>query len=66
MFELIGHPTDEQSGGKISQRHIAHVIQIVDQSKSQRLTRDQFINIQNSDWTDEDNGIGTLLAEHLC
>ena len=66
MFELIGYPIDGQSGGKICQRHIAHLIQVVDQSKNKRLTRNQFINIQNSDWTDEDNGIGTLLVEHAC
>jgi hypothetical protein len=66
MFELIGHPTDEQSGAKISQGHIAYLIQTVDESKSKRLKRDQFINIRNSDWTDEDNGVGTLLVEHSC
>jgi hypothetical protein len=66
LFELIGYPTDNQSGSNISQRHIAHLIRTVDESKNKRLTRNQFINIQNSDWTDEDNGVGTLLIEHSC
>ncbi|CAF3417030.1 unnamed protein product [Rotaria sp. Silwood1] len=66
LFELIGHPTDEQCGANISQRQIVHLLQVVDESKSKCLSRDQFMNIGNTNWTDEENGIGTLLIEHSC
>ncbi|CAF0917011.1 unnamed protein product [Adineta steineri] len=66
MFELIGHPLDEQSGANISQRHITHLIQMVDESKKKRLSREQFMNMADTDWTDQDNGIGTLLFEYSC
>jgi hypothetical protein len=66
MFELIGHPIDEQCGADISQQHIVHLIQVVDRSYNKRLSRDQFMNIRNTNWKDEDNGVGTLLVEHTC
>jgi hypothetical protein len=66
LFELIGLPTGEQCGANISQRQITHLIQTVDESQHKRLSRSQFINIRNTDWTDESNGIGILLTENSC
>jgi hypothetical protein len=66
LFELIGLPTEEQCGANISQRQIAHLIQTVDESQEKRLSRSQFMNMRNTDWTDETNGIGMLLIEHSC
>lgn len=66
MFELVGYPTDGQSGANISQQQIAHLIQAVDDSTNKRLSRDQFMNIRKINWVDEDSGVGTLLAEHAC
>jgi hypothetical protein len=66
LFELIGYPTGEQSGANISQQQITHLIRVVDESNNKRLLRNQFINFGNTDWTDEDNGVGTLLIEHPC
>ncbi|CAF4394372.1 unnamed protein product [Rotaria socialis] len=66
LFKLIGHSTNEQNGTSISQRHIVHLLQVIDESKNKCLSRNQFINIGNTIWTDEDNGIGVLLAEHPC
>ncbi len=66
LFELIGLPTDEQSGAKISQQQITHLIQTVDESQNKRLSRSQFMNMRDTDWTDEINGVGILLIEHSC
>jgi hypothetical protein len=66
LFELIGLPTDEQSGAKISQQQITHLIQTVDESQNKRLSRSQFMNMRDTDWTDESNGVGILLIEHSC
>jgi hypothetical protein len=66
LFELIGYPTDKQCGANISQRKITHLIEVVDKSKNKRLLRNQFINMTNTDWMDEDNGVGTLLVEYSC
>jgi hypothetical protein len=66
MFELIGHPTDDQSGASISQKQIVHLMQVVYESKSKRVSRDQFVNIGNTSWMDEDNGDGILLVEYQC
>ncbi len=66
LFELIGLPTDEQSGANISQQQITYLIQTVDESQSKRLSRSQFMNMRDTDWTDESNGVGILLIEHSC
>jgi len=66
LFELIGYPTAEQCGGNISQRQIIHLIEAVDRSTNKILSRSQFINITNTDWIDQENGVGTLLIEHSC
>ncbi len=66
MFELVGYPTEEQSGRNISQRQVTHLIQVVDESQSKRLSRAQFLSIRNTDWMDEENGVGPLLVEHSC
>ncbi|UJR32855.1 hypothetical protein I4U23_020317 [Adineta vaga] len=66
MFEHIGHPVNEQSGANISQQHITHLMEMIDKNKHKRLLREQFINIGSIEWTDEENGTGTLLTEQLC
>lgn len=66
MFELIGHPVDEQSGANISQRHIAHLMEMIDTNRQKRLSREQFVNIGSIEWLDKDYGTGMLLVEQSC
>lgn len=66
LFELIGYPKDEQIGANISQKHIENLIQIVDESTNKRLSRERFMNIENINWIDGNNGIGILHIEHSC
>jgi hypothetical protein len=41
-------------------------MQVVYESKNKRVSRDQFVNIRNTSWMDEDNGDGILLVEYQC
>ncbi|CAF1591792.1 unnamed protein product [Adineta ricciae] len=66
LFELIGHPTDEQNDVNISQMHIAHLIELIETNKNKRLLREHFVNIGNVEWIDEDNGAGALFIEQSC
>ena len=66
MYELIGQPIDGPMNAYISCRQVAHLIQVLDENEHKRLSREQFINMRNTNWTDEKNGNGLLLIEHPC
>ena len=66
LFELIGLPNANESTTYISQQQIVHLIEIIDRTPEKKLTRKQFLNIRNTNWTDVNDGVGTLLIEHSC
>lgn len=66
LFELIGHPLGEQEKMIISQQQINYLMKLADENNTKRLTRHQFINVVQTNWTDEENGLGSLLTENSC
>jgi hypothetical protein len=66
LNELVEYPADEKINPYISRRQIDRLIRLLHESKNKRLSREQFINMKNTKWTDDDNGAGSLLAEHTC
>lgn len=66
LFELIGLSDNDDNHTPISQQQITHLIELVDASEEKKLLRNQFINMKHKGWTDQSNGIGSLLIEHSC